>query len=45
MLRRHWQSITQTAQAMEHLEKNKAIEVAINLQMTIDKTASLKEKL
>ena len=29
---------------MENLEENKAIEVAANLQVTIDKIASLKEK-
>ena len=29
---------------MENLEENKAIEVAAKLQVTIDKTASLKEK-
>ena len=28
---------------MENLEENKAIEVAANLQVTIDKTTSLKE--
>lgn len=37
-------SIAQTAYAMEHLEQSKAIEVAANLQVTIDKTTSLKEK-
>jgi len=30
---------------MEHLEENKATEVPTNLQVMIDKTVSLKEKL
>jgi len=43
-LRRHWQSITQTAYEMEHLEENKAFEVVVILQLGIDKTLSLNEK-
>ena len=35
VMRRHWQSITQSAYGMEHLEENKAIEVATNLQVRI----------
>ena len=37
-LRRHWQSITQTAYEMEHLEENKAFEAIAILQVKIDKT-------